>query len=40
LVDSSNIVEELSVIERITEVDRQATKFDFDKMNLSSDTEK
>ena len=32
--------QELSVIERLTEVGREATRFDFDKMSLSPDTEK
>jgi hypothetical protein len=31
---------ELSVIEKLTQVDREATKFDFDTLNLSPDTEK
>ena len=31
---------ETSVIERLTEVGREATRFDFDKLNFSPDTEK
>jgi hypothetical protein len=34
------MTEQISVIEKLTQVDREATKFDFDKMSLSTDTEK
>jgi hypothetical protein len=36
----SKMLTDVSVIEKLTQVDREATKFDFDTLNLSPDTEK
>lgn len=42
ITDSKNLNmgNEVSVIEKLTQVDREATKVDFDKQSLSPDTEK
>ena len=40
MIADSKYSHEMSVIEKLTQMDREATKFDFDAITLSPDTEK